>query len=355
VAAQIQLAKLTLVSGKPEQSAQYAQQAITTQPGNPDAHLLLARAMIARGDVVKAEQEIKPLLEKYPNSAIAYASMGALQLAKKDQVASRRAYERALQLDPNSLDALNGLLILDLAAKRPADAQARIDARLANTPSAAMLLMGARTYGATGDLSKAESLLKKAIEVDASMIEAYAALAQVYASQHKLAESRGEFEKFVKLQPKSVAAHTMIGMLYQMENKLPEAERKYEDALAIDQRAAVAANNLAWLLVDSDRDLDRALQLAQTAKTTMPTNGNVSDTLGWIYYKKEMTTQAVKTLEDAVNEEPKSALAHYHLGLAYARTAEYQKSRAALEEALRLDPKFQGADEARKQLAALAK
>ena len=42
------------------------------------------------------------------------------------------------------------------------------------------------------------------------------------------------------------------------------------------------------------------LQLAQTAKAKLPDNPGVNDTLGWVYHKKGLGTQAVAALQEAV-------------------------------------------------------
>ena len=55
----------------------------------------------------------------------------------------------------------------------------------------------------------------------------------------------------------------------------------------------MAANNLAWRYAEDGGNLDVALSLAQTAKRKLPDSPEVSDTLGWIYLKKDLDTQAV--------------------------------------------------------------
>ena len=77
------------------------------------------------------------------------------------------------------------------------------------------------------------------------------------------------------------------------QGKKAEAEKAYEQVLAIDSRAPVAANNLAWIYVASNRNLDQALQLAQTAHQTLPEEPAVNDTLGWILVQKDMAARGV--------------------------------------------------------------
>ena len=85
----------------------------------------------------------------------------------------------------------------------------------------------------------------------------------------------------------------MIGILLEAQNKRDEARKRYEQVMAIDPHAPVAANNLAWIYAETGGNLDLALQLAQIAKTELPETPEVDDTLGWVYYKKGLPTQAV--------------------------------------------------------------
>src|SRR5206468_10004709 len=69
---------------------------------------------------------------------------------------------------------------------------------------------------------------------------------------------------------------------------IPKALQAYEQVLALNPRSALAANNLAYLYSDHGGDKEKALQLAQMAKEEAPDEPQVSDTLGWILYKREI-------------------------------------------------------------------
>jgi Flp pilus assembly protein TadD len=58
-------------------------------------------------------------------------------------------------------------------------------------------------------------------------------------------------------------------------------------------------------------------------------------------------------IEESVAKDPKNAVYHFHLGVAYAKAGMKDKARAALQKALEMNPQFQGADIARKALADL--
>ena len=59
----------------------------------------------------------------------------------------------------------------------------------------------------------------------------------------------------------------------------------YEETMKYQPNHAGAANNLAWLYAESGQQLDRAWSLAEKARTLMPDDPNIMDTLAWVYYK----------------------------------------------------------------------
>jgi len=157
----------------------------------------------------------------------------------------------------------------------------------------------------------------------------------------------------VERETRPVASLTMIALTYQMQNRNDEARQAFERVLTFDRNAPIAANNLAWIYADSGGNLDVALQLAQTAHAATPDSAETADTLGWIYLKKELYPLAIATLGRAVERDAKNPTFQYHLGLAYARSGDAERGRARLEAALRLQPDFDGASDARRVLAGL--
>ncbi len=352
--AQLELARLSLLANRPGDALAFTGHVLATEPRNADAILLKARALMMQGDVAAAEQTMKVLAASFPNSPVVQAQLGTLYFQKRDFSAARAAYERALKSDPVNLEALTELTNLDFSEKKGENARARIDAVLASQKNATpLMLLAARTYNTLGDHAKAEQTANRVLELDPSSFEAYVFLAQLYASQHRLDEAITRYEEVAKRQPKLVGVPTQIGILLELSNKRQEAAKWYEQALKIDEHAAIAANNLAMIYVDTGGSLDMAAQLAQTAKQQLPDSPEVSDTLGWIYYKKGLAPLAVTTLREAVQRQPQNAVYHYHLGLAYAKTGAREQARTSLEQALKISPTFEGADDARQVLKSL--
>lgn len=352
-AAKIALANLHLAQGRPDVSLPFAQEAVANDPSNPNAQLTLVRDLLAQGHADRAAPQLADLLRRFPNSGPVHTEQGMLLGRTGDAAGARREFERALALQPASFEALVGVVALDVSARNFAAARARVDERLKSAPSAPLLALAAKVYGASGDAAAAEQFLRRAIQTDAGYLPAYGALGQMFSSQGRLDEALAEFQALAARSPKSVAAVTMIGLLMQAKGDAAGARHQFERALQIDPEAAVAANNLAWMDAETGGDLDVALQLAQTAQKHLPGVAAVADTLGFIYYKKNLAPLAVSTLKRCVEQEPANATFQYHLGLAYVSAGDTARGRQALSRALALQSDFSGARDARALLGSL--
>ena len=350
--AQVRLSALRLSRGNAAAAVELATAATKNDPGSPVARLSLARGLVAQREVARADTEVASLLKDFPNAAPVHALSGTLKATKKDVAGARREDERALVLDPASMEALTGLVLLDIAEKNVGRARERVDARLAAQPDRSdLLVLAARVYATAGDNAKAERTLRHVIEVNPTGNVGYAMLGQLYLEQRKLDDAKGEFERRVKVNPKDVSAHTMLGMILETQRNLPDAKKKYDEVLGLDARSVVASNNLAYIYAEEGQNLDRALQLAQVAVDQMPDSPEIRDTLGWVYYKKNLPDLAVREFEQSIAKDPANPAFHYHLGLAYSKSGDLVRARRSFEAALKLKPDY---SEARQGLQSVA-
>ena len=127
-------------------------------------------------------------------------------------------------------------------------------------------------------------------------------------------------------------------MLEDARNNTAEAEKHYRRALQIAPDTPIAANNLAWLIASGEGNLDEALGLAQTTIITYQNVPGYYDTLGWVYYKKELYMPAVEQLKKAVvldeveaRRTNSSVNPAYRLRLGMALASAGDKSSARIE------------------------
>ena len=174
-----------------------------------------------------------------------------------------------------------------------------------------------------------------------------------------------EYTKIVEKRPDNASAYTLIGMLEMNRQNIDAAIDNYRKALARDENAVFAANNLAWLYAEYNKgNMDEAVRLAQGAVQANPGVPSFADTLGWVYYKKGLYGAAAEQLKKAVSVDEQAARQsnaspsptyRYHLGVALAAKGDKAGARRELETALRLGEKanFAEVNEAKKTLATL--
>jgi tetratricopeptide (TPR) repeat protein len=352
--AQLRLAMVEMQRNALPAATQFAEQAAEAQPNNIGAQLVLARTLLARGDLDRASALTSRLIVEHPTVAQVHNQAGLMALARKDRVGARSALERALALNAALVEPLMTLVSMDIEDGKVAQARGRVTSRLDTAPSSsAILALAGRTWASTGDLPAAASYLKRSIEADASNLEAYSTLAQVYLAQKNPDAAVAEFDRLAARQPGSIGPQTVAALIRQAQGRDADARARLERLVEADPRAAVASNNLAWMYASRGEQLDRALQLAQSAKAEIPDHPEVNDTLAFVYLKKQLPALAIPALKLAIDKEPGNPSFHYHLALAYTQIGEKAAARQALEQALKLKSDFDGASDARQLLRTL--
>jgi tetratricopeptide (TPR) repeat protein len=348
--ARVQISRLHLYEGAIDSAVLAAEEAVRSAPGSLEARLALIRAWIARKDYAFAEPEMAMVKKAAPSIAAVHALDGTLNLQAANYAAARAAFVRALQADRGSLDAIEGLTWLDERQNALAGARRRLEEALAVAPREERLLyLAARIAAADGDAKAAEALLRRTLEVEPLQVDAYSLLGKVLGDQGRLQSARLEFNQAAAKDARDLASVMMAALLAHALGDIDDALARYAKVLEIEPRAALAANNLAWLYADARQNLDLAQQLAETASRQWPSNAGMRDTLGWVYYQRQLASPAVRNFERAVALDPKTALYHYHLGLAHRLSGDAERSRQSLQTALQLEPNFTDAAKALEQ------
>ena len=354
--ARMALANLHLSTGEIDPAIDIAMAATAANPRSLEARLLVTRALLVRpDDRPRALTYAEGTVRDFPRSAAARNALGLYYLAVGDRAAARREFEHALRLDAGFVNSLADLVSMDVAAGRVEDARKLLRAHRALVPNdPKVLVLEAKLAIAARQLPEAERLLREILSRPQPPSEAYTLLGRMFIAQGRLAEATAEFSELLKSDPGSVSGHVMVGLLLHARRDTRGAIEHYEKAVALDPRtAAAAANNLAWLYAESGENLERALELAQTARSHLPTDPEPLDTLGWVYLKKGMMSQAQTFIRQAIDLNPKNPLYHYHLGVLYAQKGDDASARLSLQRALELQPGEQLARDAKRILSTL--
>ena len=348
-----------------------------TAPDQENSPALLAelrqRAYLARGsaqmqlkNVAAARADFEAARDSAPGDPTAYNNLAMLSLGENKPDEAIANWENALKIDPSNFAALNGLINFYSSKQDFDKAHGRIDQALnSNQNSAALHYLKAQVYGFQHNGQGAEAELRKSLELDSNYIAAYSALGALFINSKQEDRAIAEYKRLLEKRPENSAAYTMIGMLEEARKNYDVAIDNYRKALDRDPNSVIAGNNLAWVYAISGKgNLDEAVKLAQGVVQKNPNIAGFVDTLGWVYYKKNLYGAAVEQLKNAVLLDEQSAKANnsnpsanyrYHLGMALKGKGDLLGAKRELEASVRLAEKapFAELEEAKKALSEL--
>jgi len=332
---------------------------IGLQPAGPDGYAWRAAALMGQKQFAGAEQDARKAIEVAPQAPAGYVQMGNMANLQQKFPQAESWYRQALSLDKDSFEALRGLVVTYLSQKQPDKALAAVNQQLSQSPdnSSFYSLLGLVQTNKHDSIS-AIAAYKKALQLDKKNTDASLKLAGLQIQTGALDDALATCNDGIRNNPKEFGLYMVMGNVYEKKNDLNKAQSFYQKALDVKPDDPLASNNVAYILLETNSNPDLALRLAQTARRGKPEMSNIADTLGWAFYQKGIYGSAISMFQEAIklaaqNKEPDNATYHYHLGLAYARSAQPSLAKQHLERVLKIDPHYSDADDVKKQLAQL--
>lgn len=328
-----------------------SEQLMRIEPHSSEGYVFHAQALLMKHDRAGAESDLKKAMQVAPKDPAPYARMGDLSYTEKQFDEATKFYSQALELNPAAADALAGLVNVDLARKQPALAVQRVLSQIARVPNKSdfYLLLGQAELR-NQDSAKAESAFEKATELDKNNVVAFMFLATTETARGSADQALANYQRGIRENPKDVRLYVLLGTLLEGKGEWQKAEDEYQHALAVEPDYAIAANNLAYLMLEHSGNINVALSLAQTARRGLPNLSNTADTLGWAYYYQGAYSSAISSLQEAVNENPQDATYHYHLGMAYEKADKHANASKEFKAALQINPNYPQAGEIKQLL-----
>jgi tetratricopeptide (TPR) repeat protein len=355
--AQRALATLQIGRGDYENALQTAQQMITAQPLSADGFILKGIAELGLHKFTDAQRDDEEARNRAPENPAPYVQLGQVQLAQKHYTEAEQFYRQALDKDPASSDALRGQMTTYVEQKQYDKAIAAAHSQIAKSPNNSNFydLLGTALFDGKKDYPGAEAALRQAVDLDKTNSDALEKLGKVQIQQGSMDQALALYQQAIKDNPKNAVFYILSGELYDAKQNWDQAKAMYQQALIVSPNNPLAANNLAYVLLEQGGNVDVALNMAQTARRGMPNSPNAADTLGWAYYQKGIYHSAIDQFLEALrlnqqNGGPDSATVHYHLGLAYQKVNQNTLAREHLEKAVKLKPEYADARKALSEL-----
>ncbi len=305
---------------------QLVTQALALQPGDLEALVLRNQIELNRHHFKTVAENILGLVKTFPGEARLWGMLGDALMEFGDYDRAADAYGEMLRLRPG-LSSYNRVAWYRFVT---GDADGAIYAmRQAVHVAGAMpenlawcLVDLGNLYFKTGKLVEAEANFQAALEVFPHYHPAFAGLGRVAAARGEIAEAIAAYGRAQAIVPLPDYAGALRD-LYLEQGDTAEAARQ-EALLDVVDRLARANfentdRNLAIVLADEQRHLDRALELARN-ELNFRQDVYTYDALAWVLYRSGKCAEAKEAMEKAlVQHTPEPGFARHAAAIGACR------------------------------------
>jgi tetratricopeptide (TPR) repeat protein len=310
--------------------------AIKADPKSIAAYQMKIDVALVTNDLAGAEAVAAKMETLFPSDPRGHMAHGRALAAQKKFGPALAQYDAAAKVAPEASEPRITAVALLTAQRKFGEASARIDAlQKANPNSALAREMRGEVALAVGDLAKAQDQFQQLVAMPGAPASAYKTLAAVLVARQSLPEAMTVLDQGEKAWPADVTLASARAEWLGRAGRTDEAIAVYEKLLQRSPNSDVAANNLAYVLVQSKHDkpsLDRALQLAN--RFSASTQPLYVDTLGLVEYRLGRFGDAAAVLGRAASLAPDNAAVQLHYGMALYRKGDVQQGTELVRKAL---------------------
>ena len=184
------------------------------------------------------------------------------------------------------------------------------------------------------DLTTQMKYIENALVFDVNNLEIYNRMITLYGrakDSEEGAKIRGTLESMISEGKSPALGHFALSCIYMLNLNSKQAEFHLNQSYKLNQNLPVVTNNLAWMLAHTEvPDLDRAMDLIQSAIKDVPENVSFRGTLATILMKQGKLDLAIAEYERVLSQLPDPRGAHQKLAEMYKQLD--QPSMAKLHE-----------------------
>lgn len=353
LSARMTRASVAASADRKEEAAAEATAALALAPTDSSAAIAAAQYTQDLPDGgPRAAGLLQEFLRQSPDDQSVRLALGRLYLADNRLADASKTLEAALAKDPQSPQVLYSLAQTSYQAKEPAKAESYLkryvglpDSVPRENPPAYLFLsqiaeeqqhnaeaigwlekiQGGELYisavakraqliAREGDVDKARQLIK-----DTTPRNQRERLALVSADAQVLREAKRYQESFDLLDEAVAKDPSAADLLYdhamaaERIDRIAILEKSLRKLIELRPDSAHAYNALGYTLADRGLRLPEALELIRKAVALMPDDPQITDSLGWVYYRMGDMDNALKYLREAYSAKPDVEVAA-HLG-----------------------------------------
>ncbi|MDQ2842489.1 MAG: tetratricopeptide repeat protein [Acidobacteriota bacterium] len=350
--ARLLAAKIYGDRGDNGKAIEQADMVLAAEPNNPEAHVVHARALIGSGRTDNGRAELESVITNYPNMNDARLQLASIYLQEKATDKAKEQFDKVWNSNPQDIRGFIGLQTIkmgqgkmdeavsamqDLAQKNSKNGALR--SQLANFEATAAGMEVKLNPEHSKQLYQAAiGDLKEVLKSSPKFEDAWLRLGVLQRNTDQFDAAMASFQQAATLNPNNAAAYLNQAVLLEATGKKKEASEAYNKVLGIQPQNTLALNNLAFLNAEAGTNLDQAMTLATKAKQQVPNSPDVSDTLGYVYYQKNLNAEALQIFKKAVQDSPQNPTFRFHLAMALLKQGDKQGAKDEAEKAMKNAP-----------------
>jgi tetratricopeptide (TPR) repeat protein len=191
-------------------------------------------------------------------------------------------------------------------------------------------------YLASGDLEKAETRCKLALEFNPDYPEPYCNLGLIELRRNHWDTAKDYFIKAIHLNQDFAEAHNDLGFVFIHEGSFGKAHDEFQRALKVNPDYVEARYNLALAF----KSMKNYAEARKTYQALIESNPNVADPhhdLCVMDIDEEDYSSAISECQEALRLDPKYVSAYFNLGNAYMKAGKFCEAQESYTDCIRVD------------------
>ncbi len=341
--ARLALAQLLVTRGDFDAALKSAGDILKRDRNNKYAELIQSAALMGQKKYPEARSLLNAMLAKTPNAPDVLFQLGVVSLAEGKYKEAQEAFKHTYELNPANSRGLMGMVETYMAENKPDEAIKALETEAAKAPGrldVQLALGNTEVRAGRYDLALGyfQHVLDGLDKTTKTRGDVYMRMGETYRRKGDMPAAINALQEARKFLPDNPIILSTLALVLDAAGRYDEANKVYTAVIKMDPNNAVSLNNCAFLMAEHGGDLDQALTMAQRAKQLLPELPEVSDTLGWIYLRKNLSGDAVDIFKGLVAKVPNSSTYHYHLAKAYYAQGDKLKASGQLQMALKYSP-----------------
>jgi len=181
-------------------------------------------------------------------------------------------------------------------------------------------------YQEQGKIEQAIDYLEHVVQTKPDNPELLLYLGSFYEDAKAYEKAENVLKQGLKVDSSNIRLRFRLGVVYDKRGRKKESIEEMKMVIDLDPKHANALNYLGYTYAELGENLDEAERLIKAALKEKPDDGYITDSLGWVYYKKRLFTKALKYLEKAVSLVPDDPTILEHLGDVYLEISNTEKA-----------------------------